>query len=434
MAIASAGIGSGLDINSLISQLMALERRPLDALSQKKSTYQSQLSAFGTLQSDLSALQSAISSIKNTSSFSVYTAASTDSTIVSASATGSASQGSHSITVNNLATIQQQVSTGYADTDTTTVGTGTLTFTTGSNTFTVTIDSTNNTLSGIQNAINTATDNYGVSASILNDGSSSPNRLVIAPNDSGTSNAVTIGGTLAPTLNFSETVAAQNASLTVDGITGITKSSNAVTDVINGVTLNLNSAGAVTVSVNQDISTISSNVQNFVTAYNKLIGDINKYHQKGGSLESDNSLITVQSQIVGVLNTAASLTGNTYSYLSQVGVSIQKDGTMALDSTAFSDALTQHPNDVVALFTDTNEGFAQRLYTQLGYMLQSDGVVSSAEDSINSSLDAIDSQSALLQVRLDSTQARLQKQFTALDSLVGSLKQTSSYLLSSLHA
>ncbi len=433
MAITAAGVGSGIDVNSIVSQLMAIERQPLDALNQTQSQYNAQLSAYGKIKSDLAAFQSAAQAMQYSSSFSLFSATPSNTSVLTATASTSALPGTHSVTVNSLAKPQIQVATtGFADTSTTAVGNvgDTLTFTTGTNTFTVTLDSTNNTLQGLQNAINSAAGNYGVSASILNDGTTNGNRLVITANSSGTANAVTLSGTLATSLNFATTQAAADASLTVDGVTGITKSSNTISDVLQGVTLNLQSTGTSNVTVQTDNAAVTSLANNFVSAYNALQKDITSLHGKGGTLEADNTILTINSVLDNVFNSGTS--SGAYNYLSQIGISLQKDGTLALDSAAFSSALTTNYSDVVNLFTNTTDGFSNRFNDALNSLLQTNGIVTAATDGINANLNLLQDRIDQMQTRLDQTQQSLQAQYSALDAMLGSMQSSANFLLSQL--
>jgi flagellar hook-associated protein 2 len=443
MAISSPGIGSNIDVNSIVTQLIALERRPVDALTQRKSIYNAELSAFGQISSELSSFQSAASALKNSDAFQVFTSTAADSTVLSATAGSTASAGNHSISVTTLAQAQKLVSTTFADTSTTTLGTGTLTLSNGTDSFAVTIDSSNNTLDGIVNAVNGATGNFGVSASIVNDGTGY--RLLLGPNDSGTANVITVtvadgDGTHTDASGLSrlsytgtsnqltQTQAATNAVLTVDGL-AITKSSNTISDVIQGVTFNLlKASSSTTLSVAVDTDAITSKVQDFATAYNKLANDLKSLRQKGGTLEANNNVLTIQSQLAQVFNTPAAISGNTYSYLAQIGVAIQKDGTISVNAADFKAAASAHLNDVTNLFTDTTQGYAARLYTEAGNLLQSGGVITAAKDGLNANISNLDTRIDQQNTRLTSTEARLRKQFSSLDALLGSLNQTSSVL------
>ena len=448
MAISAPGIGSNIDVNGIVSQLMALERQPLNTLTQRKALYSNELSAYGQISSDLSGFQSAASALKNTSSFNAFTAVAADATLLTASANSTASATNHSITVTQLAQSQKLFSAAFADSTITTLGTGSLTFNNGNGAtpFVVTIDASNNTLSGIANAVNSATGNFGVSASIVNDGTG--NRLLFSPNSTGTANAITVAvvdtGDGNNTDNFglsrlsytgtannlTQTQAAQNAILTVDGLAGISKASNTISDVIQGVTLNLLKGGgaSTTLNVAVDTTTITSNATNIVTAYNKLIKDIKTLHQKGGTLEADNTVLNIQAQLLSVFNTPAAISGNAYNYLAQVGLSLQKDGTLALDTGIFQNALSSKLNDVTKLFTDSTQGYMQRFYTQAAQLLQPNGLIDAQNQGLNSQISGVGVQIDQMQTRLTLTEARLRKQYSALDAMLGTMSQLSTLL------
>jgi flagellar hook-associated protein 2 len=447
MAISSPGIGSNIDVNALVSQLMALERRPLDTLNRKKSFYNDGLSAYGKISADLSSFQSATAALKNTSSFNVFTAVAADATLLTASANSTASATNHSITVTQLAQSQKLFSAAFADTTITTLGTGSLTFNNGNGAtpFVVTINATNNTLSGIASAVNSATGNFGVSASIVNDGTG--NRLLFTPTSTGAANAITVSvldndGTnfdlaglsrlsyVTGGFNLAQPQVAQNAIITVDGLAGISKASNTISDVIQGVTLNLLKGGgaSTTLNVAVDTTTITANVTNVVTAYNKLINDIKSLHQKGGTLEADNTVLNIQAQLLTVFNTPAAISGNAYSYLAQVGLSLQKDGTLAVDTGVFQNALSSKLNDVTKLFTDSTQGYMQRFYSNTLQLLQPNGLVDSKNQGLNSQISNLGAQIDQMQTRLTLTEARLRKQYSSLDAMLGSMSQLSNLL------
>lgn len=389
--ISSAGVGSGLDVNSIVTQLMAIEQQPLKALDTKQAEYQAQLSAYGQLQGALSSFQSAMQGLSTASQFNAVTAMPSDSTVASASATSTAIPGSYAINVSTLAQAQQLASSALAST-TTVVGTGTLTFQFGTwngSSFsanastpskTVTIDTAHNTLSGIRDAVNAA--NIGVTATIVNDGTGF--RLVFASNSAGTANSlkITVSGdgdgnnTDAAGLsqlaydpaavagsgkNLSQTLAAQDATLTVNGIS-ITKSSNTISDVIQGVTLNLlKQSASTTITVAQNSSAVQSGVQNFVKAYNTLsqtIGGLTAYDASTGQaaiLQGDYSTLSILNQVRSLLNRPITGLSGPYTSLSQIGVSFQTDGTLALDSSKLQSALANNFSAVAGLFAGVGQ-------------------------------------------------------------------------------
>jgi flagellar hook-associated protein 2 len=377
-----------IDVSSIVSQLMTVQSQPVTLLQQQEAGYQTQLTALGTVKGALTSFQSSIQSLTAASQFQSLSATSSSAS-VGVSATSGAVPGTYSVGVSALAQAQSLVATGQAS-STTAIGTGsptTLSFTFGSisggslsngtytgasftpngnGSKTITIDSSNNSLSGIASAINAA--NIGVSASIINDGSATPYRLVLT-STTGASNSMQIavsGDTAlasllnenpAGTQNLSQTSAAQSAQLTVNGIS-VTQSSNTVSNVIQGVTLNLNgvTTGNATVSVANDTTGISAAVNTFVSAYNALntavqgVASYNSSTSTGGVLMGDPMVNAIQTQMHALLNNAIGNTTNTYSTLESIGVTFQKDGSLALDTTKLNNAISANASDIASLF------------------------------------------------------------------------------------
>lgn len=397
MAISSAGIGSGLDVNSIVTSLMALERQPLTAVTKQKTDYQSQISAFGTMKSALSTFQTAIVALASPAKFNAQAVTSADTKVFTATANGKATNGDYSVTVNQLAKAQKLTMAGVPNT-TDVIGTGTLTISFGTYTeatitpaapasftvnpakadVTIAINSANNTLSGVRDAINAS--NAGVSATIVNDGTA--NRLVITSKDTGEVNSLKIsvadddGNGLDATglsrlaydplasagsgKNMTQLQAAKNALLEIDGI-AITKSSNTITDAIEGVTLNLlatNVGSTLNLGVATDKDKIKESVTTFVEAYNKLddtLRNLTKYDETGkasGALLGDATARSVISQVKSMM-TKSITTGTTIDSLTQIGVSFQRSGKLALDTTKLTSAIDKNFNDLAALFTST---------------------------------------------------------------------------------
>jgi flagellar hook-associated protein 2 len=395
MAISSPGIGSNLDVNSIVSQLMTLESRPLQALDSKEASFQAQLSAFGTLKGGLTSFQSAVQGLNDVNRFQSYKAAIGNSGVATVSAANSAVPGSYALEVTQLAQAQKLVAAGQASTSNA-IGTGTLSFefgTISSGTFnaatgqytgasytadgagakTITIGASNNTLSGIRDAINAA--KIGVTASIVNDGSGTPFRLALTVTDSGQAKSlrISVSGDAAlanllahdpaATQNLAETATARNAEFKLDGV-AITKPKNTVSDAIDGVTLNLlgtNAGSATAVTVTRDSGTIKGSVDTLVKAYNDLnatIRNLSAYNaatKQGTVLQGDVTLITLQSRIRATLGNALTGISGSYNNLSQIGVAFQKDGTLTLDAAKFQAALDASPNDIAALFAATGK-------------------------------------------------------------------------------
>lgn len=394
MGISSAGIGSGLQVDSIVSSLMAIEQKPLTAVTKQKTDYQSQISAYGTLKSSLSTFQLAVSALSSASKFNAQTVTSSNAAVFTASANGTAALGDNAIKVNQLAKSQKLTFSGTGNVADT-IGTGTLTISFGTynpptaiapatpNSFTpnaaktdvsITIDSSNNTLSGVRDAINAS--NSSVNATIVNDGTI--NHLVITSKDTGEVNTLKITTTdsdgnntdnaglsqLAydPTAaagsgkNMSQIQAAKNALLNIDGI-DVVKPSNTITDAIGGLTLNLlaTSADSVNLSVASNKEAVKTSVTAFVDAYNKLdtsLRSLTKYDPTGknsGALLGDATTRSVISQLKAVMTNAATSNG-AFSTLSQIGVSLQATGQLALDSTKLDAAVATNFSGIAGLF------------------------------------------------------------------------------------
>jgi flagellar hook-associated protein 2 len=395
VGISSPGIGSNLDVNGIIDKLMQAESTPFLAMQDKEKVYTGQLSAYGQLSGALGGLQSAVTAMSDSTKYRTQGATSSDSTIVTASASKDAIKGSYGVTVSALAQSQSLMAAGQAST-TSLIGDGTpttLTFDFGGisggtltngvysgatftqdgkqSSRTVTIDGSNNSLQGIRDAINKA--NIGVRASIISDGSASPNRLVFTASDTGaTSNMkISVAGdtalsdllSYAPdgTQKMTQTSAGQDAALTLYGV-NITSHTNSVSDAIPGVTLNLAKIGAATVNVTSDTSGVKTALTAFVKAYNDLnssIADLTKPGPppkkgdppSGGALLGDATTRNLQSSLRRLFSTAVPGLDSSASFdsLSDLGVTFQKDGSLKLDTTKLQKAVDTDLDDVTKL-------------------------------------------------------------------------------------
>lgn len=396
MAISSAGIGSGLDVNSIVTSLMSVEKKPLTNVTAQKTDYQSQISAYGTLKSALSTFQTSVSALASASKFNAQAVTSANTSALTATSNGSATIGDYAVTVNQVAKSQKLALGGFTNTSDI-VGTGTLTISFGKFTpavvtpptpssftpntaktdVTLTIDSTNNTLAGVRDAINAT--NSSVNATIVNDGTS--NRLVITSKDTGEVNSLKISvadsdtnhldttglsqlaydptATSGNGKNLSQVQEAKNAILDIDGI-AIVKASNTITDAIEGVTLNVltTSASSFNLGVASNQDAVKTSVTSFVDAFNKLdttLRSLTKYDETGkasGALLGDATARSVVNQIRSVM-TKTIANGNTINSLSQIGVSFQRDGKLALDATKLNTAVSSSFSSISGLFAAT---------------------------------------------------------------------------------
>jgi len=431
-SISAAGIGSGLDVNTIVGQLMALEQRPMLALQQKEAGFYAKLSAVGQLRSAASSYQSAVNKLTSSSSLETYTATSADTAKFTATADSTAAKGTYDIKVTNLAVAQKLGSvTSYADSDTTKIGTAgdTMTITVDSESFIVEIG--DKTLADIASAINDASDNVGVTASVLQVDASTFH-LVLSSDETGTANEMTFAYSAADPFNMTDELrAADNATFDVDGYT-LTRSSNTVDDAIQGVTLNLLEVSASTVQLNitQDTSDITSAVNGFVSAYNTLQTTLSSL--SSGDLAGDSTVRMLQSRVRSILNTAPTGLSGAYTNLSDIGFEFQKDGTVTLSSSTLSAAVSDDRDAVSDLFANDDQGYAFRLDALMDDVLASDGILKAREDGINSSIDSIQDGIERMEVRLQIVESRLRDQFTALDSLVANMTATGNFLTQQL--
>jgi len=434
--ITALGIGSGLDANSIVEQLMVLEQQPLINLQQKEAGYQAELSALGQLRSAVSSFKSAADELNSASDFNVFAVTSADTAKFTASAGSSAAVGTFDIEVQSLAQAQKQGSKSFSDPDTVVSGLNAgdkIKITIGSDAFSVEIGG--KTLNEIAAAINAASDNVGVTASVLQEDASNY-YLTLSSDDSGTANIMTIayedsvGSPLGTDpLLMNQTQAAADAQIEVDGTYTVTRSSNTITDVFSGITLNLleTSASAVKLDVTHDSDAVSSAITGLADAYNSLQSTISALGA-GGLSSNGSTLRALQNQIRSVFNTfPTGLSGN-YSYLSDVGISFEKDGTLSTDSTTLSSAISTNLDSVTELFSDDDQGFAFRLSELLDNVLDDDGLIDAKEDGINSQIDSAQDAQVDLQFRLEKVEARYRAQYAALDTLMANLSTTSGFL------
>ena len=387
--ITSAGVGSGLDIENIISRLMQVEQAPVDAVKKQKTAINAKISAYGTLKSGIASFQTSVKNLGDVSKFNAQTTVSSDPLVATATTNNAATLGTYSLKVNQLAQQQKIGSAGISNINAA-LGTGSITITLGTydstaNTFTnnpdksaksLTISSTSNSLAGIRDAINAG--DLGVSASIVNDGTS--NRLVVTSKDTGAKNSIKLTVTDAdgnntdnsglsqlaydPTKttgtgkNATELQAAKSAIVELDGVT-VTKQSNFISDALDGVTINLlklQTATPINITVSRDTALIEKSVTDFVKAYNDInttLRNLTKYDPvnsaNSGPLLADSAARSIATQIRATLNKGVVTNGSTAN-LGQVGVTFQQDGTLALDSTKLKAAITANPDNVANVF------------------------------------------------------------------------------------
>ncbi|MCC4310047.1 flagellar filament capping protein FliD [Alcanivorax marinus] len=437
-SISSLGIGSGLDLNGLLDQLEASERQQLTPITQKQQSYQAKISAYGKLESALTAFQDASEKLADAKQFqAVKNQVSGDAlTVVQGD---DALTGNYDIEVTQRARAYSIATQGVADPEER-LGAGSLSITLANgDTLDLEISDKKSSLESIRNAINEA--GGGVQASLMNDGSGTPYRLVLSSSDTGTEAAiaeVTFSGGpgAALSLDPATEVSARNAELTVNGI-AVSSQSNRVEDAIQGLTLNLVETGSATIDVTRDSTGIKKAVKGFVDSYNKLqetIDGLTRYDQKTGSrgeLLGDTTLRGIDAQLRGLIG--AALPEGEMRTLSDLGITLTVDGTLEIDDEELDDALENHLSAVSAFFAGGpegagNEGLAAGLKAALAGIVDDGGTLEDATEGLESSIENLQAHYSRTEERINSTLDRYRKQFQQLDSIIAQMNSTSSYL------
>ena len=440
MAITSQGVGSGLDVASLVSQLVAAERSPAEnRLSLRETSTRTSLSALAIFKSAMSGFQTSVNALKgSSSSLGKLAATSSTPTLFTASTSAGAVAGSFSVEVNKLARASKMASDAYASADAV-VGNGTVTLTVGAKSFNVVLTEGANTLTALRDKINEASDNSGVSATLLKE--SGGTRLILTSRETGLSKAATlssaaeVGGASFVTMNSIQT--ALDAEMTIDGF-AYTSASNTVSDAVAGVTFSLLKAepGTVgTLGLTLDSAASTGAVESLVKSYNALVATVATYAKydattkSAGPLMGDAAVRTAMQQVRTVLG--STLSSGTYTVLSRLGISTQTDGSLKLDSAKLTTALQTDPQAVKSLFGGTG-GFATRLATVTEGVLGTGGRLEAQTTGLQARLEDISDRRDALDLRMAAVQRRYLAQFTALDTLMGQLQTTSSYLTQQL--
>ena len=465
MSISSPGVGSGLDINSIVTQLVEVEKQPLKTLQTKAAKLETQLSAFATVKSQLASLGDAASDLLSNETWGAKTFSSSDTAAVTGTASSSSIASSFSMSVTQLASSQSARTAAMTSTDT--VGAaGTLSISIGvwsGGSFTAT-DSTadvsvslsaTDTLSTTASKINAA--DAGVTAVVVTSGTQQ--RLLIRSSDTGedygfeikaynnsgtqiTDGTTGVGKfsyTATGTSGLTQTQAAQDASVSVEGIT-ITSSSNTVSDAVPGVTLKLLSTTSsdVQVTVGKDTNTIKTKLTAFQDAYNTLVSNLKtltKYDattKKAGDLQGDGTAVT----LLSVLNSMVSATGpsasTTFSYLSDVGIQVQSSGLLSTSSSTLTTAFDSL-DDLKTFFynyggTTATNGLARRFRDFVWDANGVEGTLSLKKTALSEAITRNESSQDKFNLRIAEVQKRLYKQYGGLDSRMGGLNGLSSFV------
>jgi flagellar hook-associated protein 2 len=478
-SISSAGIGSGLDVKSIITSLMAVESQPLTLLQQKASSVQTEISAVGQIQSLTSTLSDKAHALSSSTLWTQTTSSSADTTAVTAdTSNGTAAAGDYSVSVQQMAQGQTVTSSAAAGS---TLSAGTITIQLGSYvsdgatppnvTFqaassgpvSIPISASKTSLSAIRDEINSY--NAGVQASIITDANGS--RLSLRSTNTGAANGFQItttetaddgnpatglsalnfdGSTGATNSQMGLNQSALNAKATVNGIS-IESASNKLSNISDGLSLTLlrKTDTPVDVTVSTDTASMQKAITDFVSAYSSLQSYISlqtKYDastavaagtsRQDGPLQGDPSIVGFQNQLRAVVTTT-STTSSMFSRLSDIGIAVQKDGTLSIANQNKLTSALSHPDELSKLFTtygttSENTGIAQRFASLADKANATDGSLFSRTAGLKGELSRNQQQQDDMQTHLDATQARLTAQYQALDTTMSKMNALSSYV------
>ncbi len=462
--ISVPGIGSGLDINAIVTGLVAAEGDAKTLLlANKRTETQAEISVFGSLKSLAATFLSSSTIMKTASTFEANSVTTADPKVYTATTSGSVAAGVYGIEVRDFAEAHKLLTSGFTDQDTV-VGTGTLTISVGASSFDVIIDSNNDTLAEIRSAINDATDNTGVSATIVNvdDGAGGTvAKLILSSDKTGVANAITVtvddddlGDTDASGLSafyydttdatspeqLTQINAAIDAEIYIEG-QKVLSSSNTVVDAIQGVTLTLLKEDLGTVydlTIATDTASIKSNIELFVSNYNSMVSfmkNITAYNADTGAvgiLLGDATVRSLSNQIRGQINQSVTGISGIYKTLVDLGITGSSsvgtsDGTLIIDDAKLDKALSTNLDDVAELFSAT-DGVATRMATTLTQYTQVSGIIDNKTSGLTNTINDIDDDLESLALSLTALEERLFSQFSALDIILAQLNTTSNFL------
>lgn len=435
--VSSLGAGSGIDIKKLAEDLVAAERAPRQALIDKRiERTEARISGYGAVRYAMSALKDAFAGLNEVSDFATVNASSSQAAAVSATATAAAAVGRHTVAVTALATAQRNTSAvgytsktaalnGGADFDLTlSVGGGAA----------QTINVETDTPEGVVNAINDA--KLGLTATLMNVGGTDPWRIVVT-GETGATKYFSLTSASAGLAFSNQVQAAGDAALSVNGL-AVTRSTNQINDLIDGVTLNLSAqtSGTATLDLSRDTSGVRARVDALVAAYNdledtlKVLSDpASDVEGFGGALDGDRLVQVVRSEVRRLFMGDSSTPGTSVRAARNVGLSIDREGKMSLDATALASALQSNYDEVVQMFSASQAshsvyspepaGLAGDAVTKLDQMLRSNATLARQNDTATKEADRYRADLTKLEARMATLLERYTRQFSVMEAIVG---------------
>lgn len=439
------GIGSGLDITGMVEQLVAADRKPADArLNRIETGAKFKISALGTVTSAFGTLETALKALKASDAFDARTVKVGTDTILGATVGKGTPSGAYTIEVLDLASANKWMANQPVAADQT-FGAGKLTLTVAGQAIEIDI-AEGARLVDVRSAINDAARSKGVQASVVT--SNAGQFLSVASDKSGAANGISLaftsGGSDLQGLvgSMEERVPAADARISIDGLE-VTASSNKITDAVPGLTLDLKTEGTSTINVSSDIAASRKLMQDFVTAYNGVIAAIantTKYDAENntpsaltGDAQMRSASGQLRSQLTSMLGELASQGLDAKTLGLQTKGYPSSDGSLVLDAAKFDALMASDPEKVRSAFTG-DTGFANKLQTMVSSYIGKEGALTLRSDSLNAQVKDVAKQRTALDARMEAVGNRYKAQFVAMDSMVGQLNTTSSYLAQQLAA
>ncbi|WP_414728782.1 flagellar filament capping protein FliD [Zhongshania aliphaticivorans] len=450
-SVTASGIGSGLDINSIVTQLVQAERAPQETrLASKEALIQARLSAFGSLKSSLTTFQNSLSALKNADTFTKRSATSSDTAVFTATTTAAAAAGTYTVKVEQLAAKHTIASKAYADSDAV-VGSGVLNFSQNGKSFSVTIADGQDSLSAIRDAVNGASDNTGVAASIVTDSEGA--HLVFSSSKTGLANGITVDAQpsasdtgnlsdlsyIAGNFAMTEKAEAKDSIVVVDGFT-LNSASLKFEGMIEGITIDIKTAKPgenLSLTVKHATAAVKKSIEGFVSGYNTLmttLNDLTAYNPEAntaGLLQGDSATRSVANRIRQEMGTLVSGLDVDLDSLAELGITTIEKGKLKLDATKLTSVLDTDFANVAGVFTGEN-GYATRLDTLIGNITAGGGILDNRTAGLKQQVERIADQRETLTRRVASIEARYLAQFSALDTLLGQLNATGTFLTQQL--
>jgi len=440
MPISLGGLASGMDTQAIVDQLVALERQPIYRYEDEISQLEKQKSAWRDINSRISSLGDKLSDLKFSSTYNSRTAESTDEDIVSATASNNAAENSYELEITQLAKAHRVASNKQTDSTSALGLTGTLEV----KGKTLNVES-GFSLNDIRDLINN-TEDLGAKATIVD------NNLVIESTETGTDNVLNISGDISTDLGIATITSAQNANLKINGI-DVESQSNSVDQAVEGITFELKGTtpadpdtgeiDPITIEVAKDTEKTEKAVQAFVDQYNSVMNFIdnksnyNSDTEEGAILQGDSTLMRVQSRLrQSVMDSIE--TGGDLTHISQIGISIDREGVMSLDTDTLNEALENDSSAVTKFFNAESEedgftGMATRLDGYIDQLIKSNtGLIPSRMDSVDQRIDNLNDDIADVEDRVEMSRERYMSQFTAMETALSEMQQQSSWMQSQL--